>query len=184
MPREAYIPSLHSLFRQYGYDGATLTKIAQVTGLGKASLYHHFPGGKDDMATAVLDYTERWLQEHILSLLAGEGSPEERLAQMCQQINDLYAAGTQPCLLAILHSGTGRDLFHERVRVILEVWIEAIAAVLVEIGLDAHLARQSSEDTLLAIQGALMLSLTLDNPAIFQRTLQRLPQMVWHPQQH
>jgi len=181
MPRETYLPSLFSLFRQYGYDGVTLSKIAEVTGLGKASLYHHFPGGKDEMVKSVLDYSEHWLQENVLELLTSEGSPQERLQKMCDRINNLYAGGTAPCLLAILNSGTGRDRFHAQVKSTLDAWIRAIAAVLVDAGLNATLAQQRGEDALIRIQGALMLSQGLDKPAIFERVVGELPQRLMQP---
>ncbi|NET50208.1 MAG: TetR family transcriptional regulator [Merismopedia sp. SIO2A8] len=146
MPKETYIPSLFSLFRQYGYDGATLSKISAATGLGKASLYHHFPGGKDEMVASVLNYAERWLQENVLQALASEGSPQDRLQQMCDRLNELYVGGTQPCLLAMLQSGTGRDMFHDKVKVTLETWIRAMTAVLVESGLDESLAQERGVD--------------------------------------
>ena len=63
MPKTDYIPSLLQLFRQHGYDGATLSKISQVTGLGKASLYHHFPKGKDEMVQEVLAYLEESINQ-------------------------------------------------------------------------------------------------------------------------
>ena len=178
MPKETYVPQLFSLFRQYGYDGATLSKIAAATGLGKASLYHHFPGGKDDMVESVLDYSKNWLQENVLDLLASEGSPQERLQKMCDRVNDLYAGGTQPCMLAILQAGTGRGLFHDQVKAALEAWIGAISAVLIESGLDETTARQRGEDAIVAIQGSLMLSQGLDQPSVFKRVVQALPQML------
>jgi AcrR family transcriptional regulator len=180
MPKETYIPQLFSLFRQYGYDGATLAKISEATGLGKASLYHHFPGGKDEMVESVLGYSESWLQENILSPLAREGTPEERLRNMCDRINALYAGGTQPCLLAILQSGTGRDGVHSQVKSTLEAWIGAIAAVLVEAGFETSLAQQRGEDALIRIQGVLMLSQGLDDASIFERVIQDLPEMLIH----
>ncbi len=178
MPKETYVPSLFSLFRRYGYDGATLSKISEATGLGKASLYHHFPGGKDAMVESVLGYSGDWVRENILLPLAADGSPEDRLQRMCDRIDELYAGGTQPCVLAILQSGTGRDIFHDKVKVSLEKWIAAISAVLIEAGLNEALAQQRSEDALIAIQGALMMSQSLDKPEIFQRILQTLPQQL------
>ncbi|MEB3229416.1 MAG: TetR/AcrR family transcriptional regulator [Leptolyngbyaceae bacterium] len=178
MTKEACIPCLFSVFRQYGYDGATLAKLSAATGLGKASLYHHFPGGKDDMVNAVLGYAENWLQENVLQLLASEGSPQERLQNMCDRVNDLYGGGTQPCLLAILQAGTGRSVFHDDIKGALTAWIGAIATVLGEAGIEPSMAQQLSEDALIAIQGALMVSQALDNPRIFQRTLQMLPQQL------
>ena len=41
-------------FRRHGYDGASLATLSERTGLGKSSLYHHFPGGKEQMALEVL----------------------------------------------------------------------------------------------------------------------------------
>ena len=176
MPKETYIPNLFKLFRQYGYDGATLSKISEATGLGKASLYHHFPGGKDDMVASVLCYSDSWLQKHVLSLLAAAGNPEERLQKMCDRLDELYAGGTKPCLLAILQSGTGQELRHSQIKATLAAWVEAITTVLLEAGLDEAIAQQRGEDALVAIQGAVMVSFTLDNPAIFQRVMQTLPQ--------
>ncbi len=181
MPKETYIPSLSSLFRQYGYDGATLSKISQATGLGKASLYHHFPGGKDEMVQSVLGYAKSWLQDNVLLLLEGDGSPEARLQAMCERVNELYAGGTNPCLLAILQAGTGRELFHEPVKATLSAWVGAIATVLQETGMDAALAQQRAEDALISIQGALMLSQGLDNSAIFQRVVTTLPECLLQP---
>ncbi|MFT7651655.1 MAG: TetR/AcrR family transcriptional repressor of lmrAB and yxaGH operons, partial [Candidatus Azotimanducaceae bacterium] len=37
---------LRQVFITRGYDGATLAHLSASTGLSKASLYHHFPGGK------------------------------------------------------------------------------------------------------------------------------------------
>ncbi|RZM79717.1 TetR/AcrR family transcriptional regulator [Leptolyngbya iicbica] len=178
MPKETYVPSLFSLFRQYGYDGATLSKISEATGLGKASLYHHFPGGKDEMVQSVLGYAGEWVQTNVLALLAGDGSPEVRLQKMCDRIDELYAGGTQPCVLAILQSGTGRDLFHDSVKASVEQWIAAIAVVVVEAGIDPMVARQRAEDALIAIQGSLVVSQALDDPALFQRVMQALPQQL------
>ncbi|MFK8184445.1 MAG: TetR/AcrR family transcriptional regulator [Phormidesmis sp.] len=175
MSKEAYLPSLFSLFRQYGYDGATLSKISETTGLGKASLYHHFPGGKNDMVTSVLDHAESWLAENVLTVLASEALPEERLKKMCDRLSELYAGGTQPCLLAVMQAGTGRDMFHDNVKNSLEALINAIAAVLVEAGLSQALARQRGESAIITIQGAVMLSQALDDPNIFQRELAQLP---------
>lgn len=176
MPKETYIPCLLRLFRQYGYDGATLSKISEATGLGKASLYHHFPGGKDEMVEAVLDYLERWLDQNILQPLNSPGDSLSRLRQMCDRVNEVYEGGNQPCLSAILLLGSARDVFHERVKTLYQTWIGAIAAVLVECGMNQELAQQRAEDAMTAIQGSLIVSQGLNKPAPFQRVMQHLPE--------
>jgi hypothetical protein len=68
------------------------------------------------------------------------------------------------------------QMFHPQVKVTLEAWIGAISSVLIEAGLDPSLAQQRSEDALIAIQGALMLSQAIDAPGVFQRIIQQLPE--------
>jgi AcrR family transcriptional regulator len=181
MPKEAYIPHLLCLFRQYGYDGATLTKISEATGLGKASLYHHFPGGKDEMVEVVLDYLQQWLERNILQLLNQPGTPSAQLQQMCDRLNELYEGGQKPCLFAILLMGSARDVFHAQVKVLLTAWIEAIATVLTNAGIDKTLAHQRGEDAVIAIQGSLILAQGLDDATPFQRVIQQLPEVILRP---
>lgn len=176
MPKETYIPHLLRLFRQYGYDGATLSKISEATGLGKASLYHHFPGGKDEMVDTVLDYLERWLDQKVLQPLATPGDGITRLRHMCDRLGEAYEGGKQPCLSSILLAGSARDVFHDRVKAIYQNWIAAIARTLIDSGMDETLAHERGEDGVIAIQGALIVSQGLDHPETFQRVLQQLPQ--------
>lgn len=173
--KQAYIPHLLDLFRQFGYDGATLSKISQATGLGKASLYHHFPGGKDEMVAVVLTTLEQGLGQIALESLQGEGDALTRLQRMSDRVSHAYEDGQKPCLLAALMLGSGRDLFQARVQTLLRSWIEAIAQVLMEAGMEASIAQQRAEDGVIAIQGALILAQGLDDVAPFQRVMQQLP---------
>jgi TetR/AcrR family transcriptional regulator, lmrAB and yxaGH operons repressor len=175
MPKETYVPHLLELFRQHGYDGATLSKISEATGLGKASLYHHFPGGKDEMVSTVLAFLERWMEQRILTALQSDGDTLTRMQRMCDQINELYQGGEKPCLFAILLMGSARDVFYSRVNLLFRVWLDAIAQVLHEAGLDETTAMHRSEDAAIVIQGSLILSQGLGSCAPFQRALKELP---------
>ena len=63
--REEVLNRLTKTFRTYGYDGASLAKLSEATGLGPSSLYHYFPGGKEEMAQAVLNHANVWLEANI-----------------------------------------------------------------------------------------------------------------------
>ena len=64
--KEAVIKQLSAVFRTHGYDGTTLSLLSEATGLVKASLYHYFPKGKQDMALAVIqNRTELFKREVI-----------------------------------------------------------------------------------------------------------------------
>lgn len=178
MPKDTYIPSLLQLFRQHGYDGATLSKISEATGLGKASLYHHFPGGKDEMVEAVLDYLDRWVADNILPALQSQGDALTRFTRMCDRLRELYEEGQQPCMSAILLMGSARNVFHDRVEAKYRAWIEAIAKVLMETGFDRKLAQERGEEAVIAVQGSLILSHGLNDFTPFKRAMQQLPQQL------
>lgn len=176
--KQSYVPPLLDLFRQYGYDGVSLSKISQVTGLGKASLYHHFPGGKDDMVETVLDALDQWLQETAVAVLAGEGDARARIERMSDRIRDAYSHGEKPCILAALALGSAKDTFQPQIKELVQQWIDAIATVLIEDGMDRDLAQERGEDAVIAIQGSLIVARVLDDPAVFERTMERLPEQL------
>jgi AcrR family transcriptional regulator len=65
------IGRLARVFREVGFEGASLSILAQATGLQRASLYHRFPGGKQQMAEEVLTTTGAWLEAKVLQVLSG-----------------------------------------------------------------------------------------------------------------
>lgn len=124
----------------------------------------------------VLDSFERWFEQQILQTLQGEGDALTRLRKMCAHVSDIYEGGQQPCVSAILLMSSARNVFHDTVKARLQAWIDAIADVLVEAGLNKRDAKERAEDALIAIQGALILVHGLDDLAPFQRVVKRLPQ--------
>jgi AcrR family transcriptional regulator len=179
--KEEVLDRLTGVFREVGYEGATLSRLAQATGLVKASLYHYFPGGKEDMAAAVLARANVWLDERVLQPLAGPGTPGERLGAMARELDAYYAGGRDGCLLGLLSQGDARDLFQTHVRAAMERWAGAIAAVLEEAGLPADLARERGEDAVIQVQGALVVSRGLGTTEPFSRTVSELPARLLAP---
>jgi AcrR family transcriptional regulator len=181
MSKETVIPKLLSVFQRYGYEGATLAKLSEATGLDKASLYHHFPRGKEEMAMAVLDYLDRGLEEQFLAPLQGEGGTIERLRAMTQKVDQFYQQGQKDCLLALLSVGEAHGLFQPQIQRSLTTWIERLAQMAIETGIEPNLAQQRAEDAILQIQGALVLSRGLNTTAPFKRVLQQLPELLLQP---
>jgi len=172
--KEKVITELLKVFRQYGYEGATLARLSQATGLGKASLYHHFPKGKEEMAQAVLNYVNDWMETNIFATLRSHSQPIERIRAMTKKVNELYNCGEHACLLAVLSLES--KLFATEIQKALTCWIDSLAQVLIDAGCEEKLARQKAEDAVLQIQGSLVLARGLDDTAPFQRVLQRLPE--------
>lgn len=185
MSKDDAVPKLLEVFQQYGYEGATLSRLSAATGLGRASLYHHFPQGKEAMAAAVLNYLNRGLDQLLAPLQSGT-VPEtlrdrpaiERLEEMCCRVKQFYGQGNQACLLALLSAGEAQNLFAPQIEAALSLWIDRLAAVAIEAGIAPQVARERAEDAVLRIQGALVLTRGLHDSSIFDRVLNQLPEML------
>ncbi|ACK72322.1 transcriptional regulator, TetR family [Gloeothece citriformis PCC 7424] len=176
MSREKAISQIIPVFQRYGYEGATLSRLSQATGLGRSSLYHHFRGGKEEMAIAVLEYVAQWFEEMILSALRTCDEPLERLRIMCQNLDKFYHHGRESCLLNVITFGEGNDLFHQQVQQMLLIWIDQLAQVLIEGGIKPEEAKNRAQEAIILIQGALVLARGLDNTSPFERIIESLPE--------
>ena len=181
--REDTIRALIDVFRRCGYDGTTLSMISEATGLGRASLYHHFPGGKQEMATAVLQYVSETFRATVLAPLAEAGSPQERLDNMSRGLITFYGGGEQACLIGVFALADSGAVFRDKVAGSLNGWIAAVAAVLEDAGLGEQLARERAEESAIAVQGALILARGLGNGSAFMRIVEQLPERLLAPPQ-
>ncbi len=181
LSREEVVARVMSVVRRQGYDGASLSALSKATGLGKSSLYHHFPDGKDDMVGAVITHLETSLEASVFAPLRAAGSPADRLRAMNGALDRFYADGREACVLAILGVGDASRRFHPRVKRIFRDWIDAVASVIRDSGQSAEAAQARAEDAIVRIEGALMLARSMGEPSIFGRTLRALPEELLRP---
>ena len=174
MSREDVVKRLAGTFRRYGYAGASLARLSAATGLGRASLYHHFPGGKADMAAAVVDYVRGWIRDTAFAPLHGDGAPEERLNRMILALNEIYNGGEGACFID-LFSISDADALHQSMDLMVGEFIDEFAALAGEAGLDPATARRRGEDAVIAVQGALVVARATRNVEPFRRVLAALP---------
>ena len=98
---------LGRVFRDVGYEGASLSILSEATGLKRPSLYHRFPGGKAQMAAEVIDAAEAWLDANALAVLRSDAPPRERIAVMVERLAEFYEDGERACLLNMLSAPLG-----------------------------------------------------------------------------
>lgn len=162
---------LSDTFRRLGFDGASIADIAAATGLGKSSLYHHFPGGKEEMAAEVLAHLGRSLEQELFAPLAVAGEPRQKLAQMLRVIDAFYDSGRKACLLERMAASADRSRLQRPLRAIFERWMESIAMLGREAGLTQKVAETRAEDAIVRIEGALVLCAGTGQTAPFTRAL-------------
>jgi TetR/AcrR family transcriptional regulator, lmrAB and yxaGH operons repressor len=170
----AVLNTLIELFRQHGYDGASLSRIMGATGLVKASLYHRFAGGKEDMAAAVIDRVAQTFAKSVLAPLAEPGDPTERLQETGKRLLKFYGSGVNPCLLDTLTLNRENSAVRARARSTLQYWVNAFTKFAKECGLPSDIARQRAEDAVAAIEGGLILARVSQNRRPFLRAIEDL----------
>ncbi len=169
--RADILPGLAEVFRAHGYEGTTITLLSEATGLGKGSLYHFFPGGKEQMCAEVLAEIDGWFEANIFQPLLKGDDPADAIAAMVKAVERYFKSGRRVCVVGVVALGAARDAFAEPVRAYFKRWTDALAAALRRCGLGADAARRRAEDALLVIQGALVIARALDDPKVFSRAM-------------
>lgn len=169
--RDEIVDRLFGLFRAGGLAGVSIADIAAATGLGRSSLYHHFPGGKEEMAAAVIGRVEAWAAERLLAPLAA-GTRAERVGAMMRAAAELYGGGAKPCLVASFLVGDPPPPVRASLRRSMADWIDALAAALEDTGAAPPRARAAAVDAVARIQGALVVGRALGDPAPFAAVME------------
>jgi TetR/AcrR family transcriptional repressor of lmrAB and yxaGH operons len=172
--RAAHVPALAEAFREHGFAGASVTALCAATGLGKGSLYNFFPGGKEEMAAAVLADVDAWFTASVFDpLRAAQAGDPEPLNAMFDAVTAYFRSGRRVCLQGAFALGRERDLFAETIAGYFERWIASLTGALRAAGHGEPTARLAAVETVAAVQGAIVLSRALDNPEIFLQVIER-----------
>jgi len=171
LSRETIVVMLTDLFRTNGFEGVSIASIAKATGIGKSSLYHHFPGGKDEMATAVMEAVGSWVAQNLVEPLLASGTRQERIDAMLENVTTLYDGGNQPCVIASMMVGAEAGPVFPAIRAAFADWMNALQQALQETGASPTAAREAAQDAIARLQGALLLCRALDDRAPFAAAL-------------
>jgi TetR/AcrR family transcriptional repressor of lmrAB and yxaGH operons len=174
LTRADLLARLLDLFREKGFDGASLSDISEATGLGKSSLYHHFPKGKEEIALQVLAQLEEQLEEALFEPMRSSATPRQKLDRMLETIDHFYEGGKKACLLERLCASVDAKRFRRPLGRAFSTWIDAVEALGVESGLPRAIARLRAEDLVVRIEGALVVCAGTGDTSVFARTVRDL----------
>lgn len=66
---ELLLETAQRLFNMHGVDSVSMSMVAETAGVGKGTLYRHFPEGKPQLCTELINTDQRDLQERTLHRL-------------------------------------------------------------------------------------------------------------------
>jgi len=166
------LAGLSKVFRSKGYEGASLKDLSDATGLKKASLYHRFPDGKKGMADAVLNHIDNWVDKKVFfEFLNTEKTPEERLKTGLKAIRVLYKGGEETCIFRALSMQSSLELFENQISVGMKKWINTFEELGIALGLSTSIAKDKAYQSLIKIQGSLIVTKGLNDINVFENIL-------------
>jgi len=168
---------LFVVFRDRGYEGSSLADLSQATGLGKSSLYHHFPRGKEQMAEAVLMQGKAFIQSAIADVASSKEPLKTRIRKIVASFDQLYASGRNPCLLGRLAVSDIGPEGHKIAQEIFAIWADAVAHLARESGMTPTRSRQFAEDWIARVQGSLILHAATGDCGPFERAMNALSEL-------
>jgi TetR/AcrR family transcriptional regulator, lmrAB and yxaGH operons repressor len=178
LTRAHLVDQLCGVFERNGYAGATLAQLAQATGLSKSSLYHHFPGGKSEMAAVLVRHAITDLQHRAFGRLDGVASARSRLEAFLAGFAEYVEDGRGHCLLAVLAQAEMPPALRGQIAAQLDDWVDALRRVLEEAGMGSKRAARVSGELMNQLYGSLVVGKMLNRPDHFSRTIRRLLKQV------
>lgn len=160
--RDALVTTAVRLFRRQGYAATGLQQLLDVSGAPKGSLYHYFPGGKEEIAVAAVERAGAQVLEMIEGLAGAHRSPAAFVRAYVRRYADwMQASGYRsgcPIATTLLELSPESRAVTRAGRAAISSWVEAIARVLSREGVGTRRARQESEALVAALEGALLLA--------------------------
>jgi AcrR family transcriptional regulator len=165
------IAAIAELFREHGYHGTSYAQIIKVSGLGKGSLYNYFPGGKEDIAKAILKQIDCWFEENIFAPLYTNNDPEIVLGEMFTTVDTYFASGQRICLLGSFALYDAKKQFSAEIKSYFQRWIKALSTYLQKQGLSETESQNLAYIAIVAIQGGLVMAQAMDDTDIFRQAI-------------
>lgn len=149
------------LFRRYGYTGTGLKQIVTAANAPFGSIYHHFPGGKEEIGEAVIRRSGQMYLELFETIF--DAAPDALTG-----IDDFFAGAAEvlrqtdyvdacPVATVALEVASSNETLRVATADVFESWIGGVVPRLVRAGIDPTTARRLALFLIAALEGAFVL---------------------------
>jgi TetR/AcrR family transcriptional repressor of lmrAB and yxaGH operons len=160
--RGAIVRAAAALFRRHGYAATGINEIAEVSGAPKGSLYHYFPGGKDQIGEAAVRFAGAGVVATLEKLDKEHGLASAMIRAYCKLLAGWMAkSGFRdgcPIATTLLESAPQSADMATAGREAFAGWCAVIARALVRDGFGKAEAERLSTLAVSSIEGALILA--------------------------
>lgn len=166
--RTAIVTSTNELFRAQGYHGTSLSQISRSSGATTGSIYHFFPGGKEELTIAVIESTAAAYRQLFEMVAADASDPVAAYRDFFAAAAAVLADGDyiDPCPIGTIarEVASTNEPLRCAAAAAFESWISAATDHLVAAGVEHARAADLAVVFVAAIEGGFVLSRTLRSP--------------------
>jgi AcrR family transcriptional regulator len=166
--KERILDVTTELFRRHGYNGTGLKQIVASANAPFGSVYHFFPGGKEELGEAVIRRAGQMYLELIEAIWDAAGDPLTGVSDIFMgaaaalietDYIDLCPIGT-----VALEMASSSEVLRKATSDVFESWIHNGAARLEQAGADPAKAREVALALVAILQGAFVLGRAMRSP--------------------
>ena len=181
--RASMICSAAALFGSRGLSATSFSDVLADSGAPRGSIYHHFPGGKKQLAEQAIG----WTSEQVLAHL--RACPSNTASGVLAWFIDLWrqsvqaSGGLSGCPVAgiTIDTSAADDDLIGAAQAAFADWAAELADKLRAAGVPAHRARPIATATLAAMEGALILCRAERSSQPLETTAQELMNLLPSP---
>ncbi|HEY1015029.1 MAG TPA: TetR/AcrR family transcriptional regulator [Herpetosiphonaceae bacterium] len=167
--KKRLIDTMMLLIQRQGYHATGISQVLAESKAPKGVLYHHFPGGKTELAAAAVRQAGGYIIARLERLMAESADPVEGFSRFVrhyqQQLRETdYVFGCPIATLA-LETAASIDALQREVKAIFGQMGAVVARMLAASGLDDEAAAIQSTLLIALFEGALLLSKAQRDPA-------------------
>ena len=160
--RERILTASEELFRRQGFMGTGLKQILTMAEAPFGSLYHHFPGGKDELAAETI----RRAGDHYAAIVTGKLTETSDLVANVrsafraagQTLTDSEYADACPIETVALEVASTNEPLRLATAEVFDSWIVRLTALLALEGVEEPRARELAQVVICALEGAFILA--------------------------
>jgi TetR/AcrR family transcriptional repressor of lmrAB and yxaGH operons len=176
--RERLLDAAVDLLQRQGYHGTGLNELLERSGAPRGSLYHYFPGGKEQIGAEAIARAGDQVAAAVGHLLRAKPS----VADAVEALAGLLAAGLEasefergcPVATTALEVTPRSEPIRAAVQAGFECWVAPLRERLLDTGFGRDEAGRRADLTIAALEGALVLARARQNADVLREAGRQL----------
>jgi AcrR family transcriptional regulator len=160
--RARIVAATSALFMRQGVNGTGLKAIAEASDATTGSLYHFFPGGKGELAAAVLRHSGAAYAALVMRALVADPDPVQALrsafAEAAQGLRDTDYVDACPIATVALEVASSDEALRLVVDEVFTSWLVGAGAWFEAAGVPSGRARVLATQLIALLEGGFLLS--------------------------